>query len=279
MVRKGFLAIFALVVGLSAAPAQTEAWRFRWQPGQVLAYRVEQTMTVTEASGENTVESKTKLNLAKRWQVTGIDAKGVATLQLSLAALRLETTTPSKETLVFDSANPDKSDPELKEQLGRFVGQPLAVLRLDTQGRVVEVKESRFGPATRFEHELPFAVVLPDVAPTAGQVWDRPYKVTLEPPAGTGEKYDAVQRCTCKAVAGPTATLAVAVMLKSLPKAVADQAPLLQFQPEGEVVFDVQAGVLRNVNLTVDKELKGYQGEGSSYHFQSTYVEEYTGNK
>jgi hypothetical protein len=278
MVRKGFLAVFALFVVLSAAPAQTAAWRFRWQAGQVLAYRVEQSMTVTEVSAGNTVESKTKLNLAKRWQVVNIDAKGVATLQLSLTAMRLETTTPSKEVLVFDSANPDKSDPEMKQQLSRFVGQPLAILRLDTQGRVVEVKESRFGPATRFEHELPFSVVLPDVAPTAGQVWDRSYKVTLEPPAGTGEKYDAVQRCTCKAVAGPTATLGVAVTLKSLPMALADQAPLLQFQPEGEVVFDVQTGVLRGVNLTVDKELKGYQGEGSTYHFQSTYVEEYTGN-
>jgi hypothetical protein len=278
MVRKGFLAVFALLLVFSVAPAQTTAWRFRWQAGQVLAYRAEQTMTVTEVSGGNTVESKTKLNLAKRWQVMSIDAKGVATLQLSLTALRLETTTPSKETLVFDSASPDKSDPEMKQQLSRFVGQPLAVLRLDTQGRVVEVKESRFGPATRFEHELPFTVVLPDVAATAGQVWDRSYKVTLEPPAGTGEKYDALQRCTCKAVAGPTATLGVAVTLKSLPMALADQTPLLQFQPEGEVVIDTQTGILRSVNLKVDRELKGYQGEGSSYHFQSTYVEEYIGN-
>jgi hypothetical protein len=278
MVRKGFLAIFALLLVFTAAQAQTAAWRFHWQTGQVLAYRVEQTMTVTEVAAGNTVESKTKLNLAKRWQVMTIDAQGVATLQLSLTAMRLETTTPSKETLVFDSTNADKSDPEMKQQLSRFVNQPLAVLRLDPQGRLVEVKESRFGPATRFEHELPFAVVLPDVAPTAGQVWDRAYKLTLEPPAGTGEKYDAVQRCTCKSVSGSDATLGVAVMLKSLPMALADQTPLLQFQPEGEVVIDVQSGVLRSVNLKVDKELKGYQGEGSSYHFQSTYVEQYTGN-
>jgi hypothetical protein len=278
MVRKGFLAVSALLLVLSAAPAQTPAWRFRWQAGQVLAYRVEQTMTVTEVSGGNTIETKSKLNLAKRWQVVGVDAKGVATLQLSLTAMRLEQTTPSKETLVFDSVNPEKSDPEMKQQLSAFVGKPLAVLRLDNQGRVVEVKESRFGPATRFEHELPFTVVLPDVAPTAGQVWDRPYKVTLEPPAGTGEKYEAVQRCTCKGVEGPTATLGVAVTLKSLPMALADQTPLLQFQPEGEVVFDTQAGLMRSVNLKVDRELKGYQGEGSTYHFQSTYVEQYAGS-
>jgi hypothetical protein len=29
--------------------------------------------------------------------------------------------------------------------------------------------------------------------------------------------------------------------------------------------------------LRVEKELKGYQGEGSTYQFTSTYVEEYVG--
>jgi hypothetical protein len=60
--------------------------------------------------------------------------------------------------------------------------------------------------------------------------------------------------------------------------AVGDQTPLLQSQPEGEVVFDVQNGRVQSVNLRVDKELKNHQGEGSSYHVQSTYIEQYAGN-
>jgi hypothetical protein len=278
MVRKGFLAVFALLLVLSVASAQTGAWRFRWQAGQVLDYRVEQTMTVMEVSGGNSVETRSKLNLAKRWQVLAVDAQGVATLQLSLTAMRLEQTTPSKETLVFDSVNPDKSTPEMKQELARYVGQPLAVVRFDTQGRIVEVKEARFVPASRYEQEFSFKVVLPDTVPQPGQVWDRAFKLIVDPPNGTGEKYDAVQRYTCKTITGSLATLGRVVTLKTLPMALADQTPLLQLQPEGEVVFDTQAGLVRSVNLTVDKELKGYQGEGSSYHFQSTYVEQYTGN-
>ena len=57
----------------------------------------------------------------------------------------------------------------------------------------------------------------------------------------------------------------------------ADQEPLLQWQPEGEVVFDLQRGRLHSARLTINKELKNHQGEGSSYKFQSTYVEQCTG--
>src|SRR6266511_6323411 len=129
MVRNGSLAVLVTLVVLSAAPAQTAAWRFRWQTGQVLAYKVEQTMAATEVTPGGKIESKTKLNLTKRWQVQAVDAAGVATLQLSLAAMRLETTTPAGEPLIFDSADADKSDAQLKEQLGRYINTPLAVLR------------------------------------------------------------------------------------------------------------------------------------------------------
>src|SRR5262245_23384620 len=279
MVRNGCLAVLAALAGLSAAPAQTAVWQFRWQAGQVLAYRVEQSMTATEVTNGGTAESKTKLNLAKRWQVLDVDAAGVATLQLSLTALRMETTPPSGDPLVFDSANPDKSEPQLKAQLGRYVNTPLAVLRIDGKGRVVEVKESKFGPASKYETELPFTITLPDGTPQQGQAWERAYKITLEPPQGTGEKFDAVQKCTCKAVAGAAATVAVTAGPKTLPQDPADQAPLLQMQPEGEVVFDVHNGRLHSVSLRIDKELKNQAGEGSSYHFQSTYTEQYAGDR
>jgi hypothetical protein len=59
---------------------------------------------------------------------------------------------------------------------------------------------------------------------------------------------------------------------------VVEQIPLLQLQPEGEVVFDGKKGVLRNARMTIDKELKGHQGEGSSYRFQSVFTEELVAN-
>jgi hypothetical protein len=267
-----------MLVGLlaaSAAPAQTPPWRFHWQPGQVLTYRVEQITSATDVVGDSKSETATKLNNVKRWKVLEVDKTGVATLQLSLQSLRLETKTPSGEALLFDSENLDKSNPQMREQLAKYVGVPLAVLRIDGSGKVIEVKESKFGPASKYESEPPFVLTLPSEEAKAGLTWGRDYVITLEPPQGTGEKFQAAQKYVCKNVANGAATVALTTTLKTQPEAVADRVPLVQVQPEGEVVFDLHTGLMYSARLRIEKELTGHQGEGSSYQFKSTYTEQF----
>jgi len=280
MLQREMVAVSALLACVTIASAQTtRALPFRWQNGQVLVYKVEETTEATDVKDEDKDVTKTRLNLTKRWQVTAVDAQGIATLQLSLPSLMQEMTNAKGETLRFDSANPDKSTPELKEQMSRYVGQTLAVLRVDGYGRVVEVKESKFGPASRFESELPFLGVIPPAPLKAGQQWERTFKIALDPPQGGGEQYDAVQRFTCKASENNAVTIGVATELKKQPETVADRVPLLQKLLEGEIVFDYQAGRLKSASLKVDKELKDHQGEGSSYRFTGTYSAQFVGEK
>jgi hypothetical protein len=271
-----------MAAGLLCVPvvaAQTAAGPFHWQEGEVLTYRVEHVTAASDVTAEGKSDTKTRLNLMKRWQVLGVDAAGVATLQLSIVTMRLEATTPKGSALVFDSTDPSKSDEHLREELGRFVGAPLAVLRLDGQGRVIEVKESKHGPASRYESELPFVVALPAELPREGQSWERSYKITLEPPQGTGEHYDATQSYVCKAAADGAVTIALSTQINNLPENALDRVPLLQMQPEGEVIFDARTGHLRSARLHIVKELTGHQGEGSSYRFESMYTEEAVGGQ
>jgi hypothetical protein len=277
MIRAGILATVVGLMLVPAAPAQSAGWRFRWQPGQVLTYKVEQATTATEVIEGKRAQTVSKLDVTKRWQVQGVDASGVATLQKTVTAMRLQTTAPSGEVLLFDSADPAKSNPQLREQLAPFVNQPLEVLRVDPWGRVIEVKECKHGSASRFESDLPFVLALPAEAPQPGQGWERAYHITLDPPQGTGEKFDAVQKYVCKGVTNGTATVGLTTTVKMPPESALDRVPLLQLQPEGEVVFDVPSGTLRSARLKIEKELTGHQGEGSSYRFQSTYSEEYVG--
>ena len=45
------------------------------------------------------------------------------------------------------------------------------------------------------------------------------------------------------------------------------------------MVFDPQTGIMQSAKLKIDKEVKGHQGDDSSYRLQSTYVEDYVGAK
>jgi hypothetical protein len=276
MIRRGMTAVLAGLMLASLAPGQVPA-RLHWQAGQVLNYQVSHDTRATQVVEGRTFETKSQLQLTKSWRVLAVDKSGVATLQLSLTAMRMEVTGPSGEVMKFDSADAKGGTPEMREQLTKFIGSPLAVLRIDGQGKVVEVKESK-GPAKRYESELPFGILLPADALRPGLSWDRAYEIKLEPPAGTGEKYAAVQKYACKGLVGGAAIVNVTTELKAPPTA-AERIPLLEFQPEGEIVYDLQAGRLKSAVLKIDKELKGHQGEGSSYHFQSQYTEQFVGDR
>jgi hypothetical protein len=279
MLRRFILAALVGLLFVSSAAAQASGWRFRWHKGQVLTYRVEQVTSIAEVVGETKTNVRNKLSLVKRWQVQDVDDAGVGTLHLSLTAMRNEITRPDGEVLLYDSADPSKGTAELREQLAKYVGTTLAVIRVDGKGNVVEVKESKHGPASRFESDPPFKIVLPDAEPQQGNEWSRPYRITLDPPQGTGEKYDASQTYACKSISGTSATIALTTAIPKLPESLLDQVPLLQMQPAGEVMFDTRAGVMLSARLGIDRELKNHQGEGSSYRFQSTYTEVYAGAK
>jgi hypothetical protein len=271
--RGYWMAILVGLVLVQTASAQTSA-HFSWKQGQSLTYRVEQTTLASDQADGKTTEAGSKMTTIKRWQVLAVDSAGVGTLQLSVASLHFELKTPKGDTLMFDSKEPEKSDPQLREQMAKYVGPPLAVLRVDGLGRVVEVKESKQAPASRFESELPFVIALPSTGLQSGSAWERPYQITLEPPQGTGEKFQAVQKYSCQKIDGAAVTISLSTAIKNLPANQVDQMPLMEMQPEGEVVFDAVGGRLYSARLHIDKELKGLQGEGSNYHFQSTYSEQ-----
>lgn len=155
--------------------------------------------------------------------------------------------------------------------MSKFIGTPLALLRIDSQGRVLEVKQ---GSASRYEAEPPFVVVFPAVAAKEGQAWLRPFNLTLDPPYGSGEKLEATERYQCTRLAGGKATLTVANQIKAMPENTKDQVPLVQKLSEGHVTFDLQAGRLLDVQLNIDRMLLNHRGEGSSYHFQSWFSEQ-----
>ncbi|MBI3409711.1 MAG: hypothetical protein HY040_15325 [Planctomycetes bacterium] len=257
--------------GAGSVQAQSAPWQFRWQKGQTYTYKTEHVTKVAEAVEGNKTESISRINLIKRWQVVDLDAKGVATLQLSLTSMRNEQTRPNGEVLLFDSENPGKSTPELKEQMAKFVGQTLATIRIDGAGRIHEVKQ---GSASRYEAEPPFVVLLPSTAPREGQAWTRAYNVTLEPPFGTGDKFEAAQKYSCRKIEGGKATLGLTTEIKGLPESPREQLPLLQWMTEGGLVFDFNAGRLEAVRLQVDRTVENHQGMGSSYRFQSTFTEQ-----
>jgi hypothetical protein len=277
MQRSFLIALTACALTAASASAQAPALKFRWQPGLTLSYKVAQATKAVEVTGNGTMESRTKLNLIKQWQVQDVDAAGVATLQLTVVSMRMEITPSSGETMIFDSSDSSVGDAGLKSQMSKYIGQVVAVLRVDDHGKVVEVKESKFGPPSRFEAELPFQMILPMEMAREGTAWNRTFQLKMEPPHGAGEVYECVQSYRCKQMTPTSMLVSCQTTIPKLPESAQDQIPLLQTQTEGEAVFDIENGRLDAAVIQVNKELRDHQGKDSSYRFQSVYRENYMG--
>ncbi len=258
-----------VVVLFAALPAFAQAsWQFQWKKGQTLTYKIKHVTSVVEMVEATKNTSNSNLELVNRWNVTDLDAKGIATLSLTLVSMRNEQTRANGETLLFDSQNLDKSAPDLVTQLNKYIGQTVAIVRIDGFGRVLDVKQ---GSAATFEVEPPFVVVFPDAKAAAGQAWRRQFNLVLDPPYGTGEKFAAEQRYDCKKLEAGKATLGVVTNFKTMPDNMRERIPLMQKDVQGELVFDLAAGRLISTQLNIDKTVENHQGKGSSYHFKSQY--------
>ncbi len=266
------IGLLAMATLSAQGPAQTPGWRFQFKAGQVLNYKVEHVTAVAETVNGTKEQTTSTLKLSKQWKVLNVDAAGVATLQLTLTAMRHEQVRPNGEKLLFDSANPGQSTPALKDAMSKFVGVPLAELRIDAVGRVIESKKE---PIDRYDAEPPFQVVLPPTPVPVDGAWERPYTITLAPPQGTGEKYQAVERFECKEMNAYYARIALKTTVKNMPANQLDQVPLFQKMPEGEIIFNHHSGILHSANIHIIRDLKDHQGKDSSYHFESDYKEEF----
>lgn len=268
------LLAFALI-----APAQpdTPPLRFKWTANQSHTYKVAQQSTVRETTLDPktekpvVAETRTNLTLVKKWVVKAVDDKGVATLELSITEMKIEFRRPDGTSEMVDSANPEQA-----KAMAAFLNVAFVVVRVDSQGRIVEVKRAMAtaGSEARLRAELPFRMTLPDATPAATQTWDRTFTMKLDPPFGTGESYDFTQKYTSNGVKDGLLTATVETTLKAPPKALAERVPLVPMLWTGEVYFNAVAGKYHAARLKVKAELPNYQGEGTKFEYESVYSED-----
>ncbi|HSQ58379.1 MAG TPA: hypothetical protein VLM40_21845, partial [Gemmata sp.] len=164
------VAILALALAplaaLGQSPGANPPTRFKWQVNGVHTYKVTQQTLVRETTLDPqtampvTTEVKTNLTLMKTWTVKAVDAAGVATLEMTITAMRNEFQKPDGKTTVIDSANPDDA-----KQMTGFLNVPVMTVKVDSRGQLVEVKDARPGSAARLHAELPFRLTLPETGP------------------------------------------------------------------------------------------------------------------
>ena len=265
--------LFCLFNGFSTHAFAQIPGEMRFQKGQKFRFQVDHITEVTDSQGETKTTVKNTVLVTKLLEILSVDeSTRSATITLKLEKLKMETVRPNGQILAFDSAAKNKDDGPLGKSLAPLIGKEIARLKVDNQGRVLEVRSEQT-PAGRYEVEPVFLVVFPGKTLQVNETWQRAYNATLDPPSGTGEKVPMVQTYKIQAIDGPKATIQLETAWKTEPKTANDQMPLLQYLPQGTVVVETASGLPLEATLKIDREIKDSNGAGSSYKFTSTYVE------
>jgi hypothetical protein len=270
------VAVIALLLP-AVALAADDPPAFVWKVDDALTYRVSQTTTVDEltvdegAKKPTAVKTVTTLTSTKKWTVKGVNKDGSATLELTVTALKQEVTQTVGDkkpvSRVIDSADAEdaKGMP--------FLGKPVLTATVDVTGKVTEAKSDSKVAAERLEAEPPFRLVWPAKLPAVNGTWERAFAVTLPPPLGTGEKFDATQTFTYRGRKDEYAVVGVKTALKedlSDPALVPAVAPVLW---EGDLFFNTKTGRYHGAKLTAKQEVANHRGDGTKFTYASEYTE------
>ena len=256
-----------------------ESPRFRFEKGQILEYLVRQEIKVVETSiqeGKPIIgESLTKLTTTRRFEVKSVE-NGEAVLEMSITAMRQEILrrgaadkdgNPTVDKVVLDSG-----EAEGKEKMAAFLNKPIATVKLNGLGQVLEVKGEN-GSEQRFRTEPPFRIDFPAQEVAVGDAWNREFEIRLDPPVGTGEKYAAIRTCKRAEDVQGRIVVGVSTAVKGGVKVpAADMPSVIPYLWSGELYLD-KSGRYRGAKLSVKGETAEHQGTGTKFAYESTYVE------
>lgn len=274
------VSVLALALALNRTARADEPLRFRFAQGQTLAYKIDQETRVEETSLDDKTRKPTtssvlmRATVTRQWKVIAVDAAGTATVEMSILTLRTERKVGEEAADVFDSTRPDKEDPTHTEML-KNIGKTLAVLKVDARGQVAAVVESKVGSASRFQSELPFRVILPETGPAVGQSWERAWTLKIDPPQGTGETHDLIQKYTAKEPANGFAVVGIETSAKKMPEIAAERIPLFPLLVAGDVYFHTKTGLYTGARLKMKHTVEGHEGEGSRMVYTGVWSEDY----
>ena len=162
MPRTLISAMLIVLASASAAPPSRPAGTSAGRRARSSPIASSTSARATEVADGKTNGFSSKLTLTKRWQVNDVDTDGVATLSLSLTAMRHEVTPPGRPAagLRLGRSRSQRSGPE--DGAVEVRRQRAGCAARGRLWAVVEVKESKYGPASKFESDLPFKLVVPD---------------------------------------------------------------------------------------------------------------------
>ncbi len=255
-------------------PAEPERHllRYAFVAGEVLRWDVTHRSRVRTSVSGTTKTADTSSQSVKAWEVREVAEDGTATFVYSVESVDMRHTIDDGEEVRFNSQT-DGAVPPGFDHLARSLNVPLAFVKMDARGEIVE--KSALPADASVIGEGTMTLPLPEEPVAVGDSWTRPQEIIVPLETGVSRRVQLVQRCTLEAVRTGVATIRVANQILTPIHSPELEAKLVQRQTQGTVRFDVDAGRVIAHQMDLDRRVFGFRGETSSIHYVSRFQERF----
>jgi hypothetical protein len=269
------LALCASAGGASESTAPQSAkyqLRYVFQPGQVIRWEVLQQASVRTAINGDAETVDTVSRSCKVWRVKEVKPDGTAVFEHSVAWVDMRQQFGARNPVRYDSRTGEKP-PMGFEDVAGAVGVPLAVVTLDSTGKVLSRRRLPVRGTSKIEGEM--TLPLPAEAIPLGHTWSKTVEVEVRLPGGVVKKVSVIQKFTLEQVKTGVARIGVVNAVLTPVRDPAIEAQLVQHESTGFVRFDVDAGRVLEQQFDHDRHVVGFRGPASNMHYLSRFTEKF----
>lgn len=265
--------IFVVPVHGQATPRYELRYRFR--PGEELQWQVIHRARVRTTVAQTEQTAETLSRSTKTWKVLEVDAKGTGKFELRVDDVEMTHRISDGKEVRYDSRSGDPP-PAGFADVGKTIGKPLAIITLTQRGEVVERKQLQ--PEALQTHGY-LTVPFPENPVKIGESWTVPDEVTVPLRNGIVKKIQIQQKFTLEDVKNDIAVIRIGTQVLTPITDPEVEVQLVQRLSEGTVRFDMSAGRIISQEIEVDRQVVGFQGEASAFHYQTRFTEELLGSR
>lgn len=260
-----------------AAPADSDAekytLRYQFHPGETVRWEVLQQGRVRTTLNGTTQVAETVTKSVKAWRVKDVEPDGTATFEHLVESVDMRHRFTDRPEVRYRSTT-DEQPPPGYENLAQSIGVPIAVVKMDCHGEILDRERKPLKAAAQNNEGL-MTIPLPDEPIAAGHAWELPCDVDLPLENGTIKKVKILQKFKLQGVKTGVATIEVGTRILTPLHDPALEAKLIQKEQSGTVRFDLDAGRVLGQQMDLDRRVVGFtpNNPASSLHYVTRFTE------
>lgn len=242
---------------------------YKLTPGDKLRYEVLHEAIVDASVQGKEQKSHSRSKSGKTWEINQIDPQGNTVLTHAIDYIDMWSRTGEHDPISYDSR--DGKEPPIEYiNMSEMIQKPLSVITISPSGKIVDRKDNvpQFDMGTGG-----LTVPLPTTPVKVGTTWTTPGVVRVKNSDGIQRAIKTSQLYKLEKVETGIATISLKTEVISLVDDPRIESQLVQRLTNGEIKFDLDAGVIRSRTLDWDENVIGFNGPESRMKYTARLTE------